>query len=80
MIAGSQSDTTFTVAVMIDHATPLRGIMVPLSFAGLDGLFIDTSQHEVTTAPGITYGPAGTAPKWALRTALVDNVNKTVYR
>lgn len=78
VLAGEYSDTSFVVAILVDHKTPLRGITIPLSFAGLEGLRVDSSIHEVSRAPGITYGPLGSSPPWALRSAVVDYENKTI--
>ena len=68
----------FNVAVMIDNATELGAIAVPLSYAGLDELNIDTTVTVPPDIQGVTYGPAGRDSAWTIRTTWVNNDAKAI--
>jgi hypothetical protein len=62
---------------MISSPTTFGAITIPLSFAGLAQLNVDTTVVTATEI-GITWGPAGSHAGWTFKSSLVDNVNKTI--
>lgn len=74
-------DTTnarFNVAVMIDNATPLGAISLPLTYAGVPGLSIDTTVRPSSGIIGVTFGPAGRSPSWTIKTTLINDGSKNI--
>jgi hypothetical protein len=72
------ADTTFDLAVWSYTATPLAELSLPITFAGVAELTIDTTVHTPPDIRGVTYGPSGSDPAWTVRTVVVDNSAKTI--
>ena len=74
-IPDNSIDTNFNVAILLDNASTLGAIAIPLVFPGHPELRIDTSVVTGGNA-GVSYGPAGNA--WSLKTSLVDNTGQDI--
>ena len=61
------ADTQFTTAIVLNNATPLGTIVIPLSFSGLPELSIDTTVVTAPNIKGVTFGPAGSGAIWTIR-------------
>jgi hypothetical protein len=72
------ADTQFTTAILLDNATSLGQLVIPLSFAGLAELNIDTTVVTSPGCKGVTFGPSGSGAVWTIRTSEVDNTAKTI--
>jgi hypothetical protein len=77
-IPNNNVDTNFAVAIMIDPSITLGAISIPLTFAGLPELNIDTTMGTPPDIVGVTYGPAGRDPGWTLKSSFIDNAAKTI--
>jgi hypothetical protein len=71
-------DTNWNTPIMIDNATVLGAISIPLKFPGHASLNIDTTVLTPPDIKGVTYGPVGRNPSWTVKTSLADNVGKTL--
>jgi hypothetical protein len=76
-IPANDVDTNFAIAIMIDNATILGAISIPLDFSGKTELNIDTTVVTPPDIKGVTYGPAG-GLAWTVKTSLVNNTAKTI--
>jgi len=78
IIPGDASDTNFHIAVMIDHATTLGAISLPISYAGQPELRIDTTFVSGSSAVGITRGPAGLDPAWVIHVTQIHDSTRSM--
>jgi hypothetical protein len=75
------TETSFSLTVSIDMKTRAASFVIPLTFAGIPGLRVDTTVFTVfgtDTAFGVTYHPLGSLPLWNIHSTMVDDAQQNI--